>query len=527
MGTVPDAYFQFIMHYAPFVYVIPTAIGSDAAAGQKNVTVTTGANFESGYPVQISDGLNSEWNLVSSVVGNVVTMQNNLQHTYHAAAGKVEGPEPAYGRGVMSASFALDFLVQAYSASQFAGQKTAILAKIVELADWILTQQCVNAAKKAYGGFASAEESTQYWSIDAGRCILALLSAYQVTGDSRYLAAAKLCGGTFLKTVQDEQVYGGFARAVAIDDNWLYELDTESLYCLIGLKRLIDVDPSNAALYRGIADKAIAFLRSGVENLWLYFEPADSQWHRVGLTENEIYDDSLGFALLGLYIYEGWSDTCRNVYNSLQGIKAPAEFPAYNPAICWPGYIDVKNRSPACAYYDDVTSGILWRIRAAHDKPSLYFSVLVAEKYQAEFMNWGPLFTDYSPITPAKAMANVSWLAQLFLNYVNPASPFARILTSKGENLTLYPLKGAGASSSYGNALTVKAVVAASTAEELIFEVGYTQQDYITVYGLASLRMHDKVRRAGVDYEVQTVQPFLVNGDPEFFKCACRRLING
>jgi hypothetical protein len=527
MGTVPDAYFQFVMHYAPFVYVVPTAFVS-AATGQKNVTVADGSNFEASYPVQISDSGGNEWNTVASVLGNVITMENNLQRTYYAAnAGKVEGPEPAYGRGVMSAAFAIDFLSQAYGAAQFAGQQSAVLAKIGELADWILTQQCTNPAKKAYGGFASAEDSPQYWSIDAGICIPALIEAYQVTGDTDYLDAAKLCGGTFLKTVQDEQTYGGFARAVAIDDNWLLELDVECLYCLIGLKRLADIDTANASQYRAIADKAIAFFREGVENLWLYFEPADGQWHRVGLSENEIYDDSLGFALLGLYIYEGWSDTCKNVYGSLQGIKAPAEYPAYNPAICWPGYIDVKNRHPACAYYDDITSGILWRIRAAHDKPSLAFSVLVAQKYQTEFMDWGPLFTDYSPITPAKAMANVSWLAQLFLNYAYPPSPFARIVAGKGETLSLFPLQGVGDNASYGDALTVKAIVPTGTAGELIFEVGYTLQDYITVYSIVPFRMHDKVRRAGVDYEVQTVQSFALKGDPEYFKGVCRRFING
>ncbi len=98
MGTVPDAYFQFVMHYARFVYVVPTAL-SVAGAGQKDVTVADGVNFEAGYPVQISDSNGSEWNTVSLVVGNVVTMENNLQRTYYAAnGGKVEGPQPAYGR---------------------------------------------------------------------------------------------------------------------------------------------------------------------------------------------------------------------------------------------------------------------------------------------------------------------------------------------------------------------------------------------------------------------------------------------
>jgi hypothetical protein len=37
----------------------------------------------------------------------------------------------------------------------------------VELADWILTQQCTDSEKQAHGGFKSAESSTQYYSVDA------------------------------------------------------------------------------------------------------------------------------------------------------------------------------------------------------------------------------------------------------------------------------------------------------------------------------------------------------------------------
>jgi hypothetical protein len=459
LGTVPQAYYDFIMQFAPYLYVIPPDV-----------------------------------------------------------------PDPMYGRGVLSAAFAINFLSQAYTSSQYASRQTEIRGKIVELADWTLTQQCLDPARKAYGGFKSGETSTYYYSIDAGRCIPALLEAYQVTGETAYLDAAKLAGGTFLKTMQDQQSYGGFARAVTIDDAWLLELDVECLYCLIGLKMLIALDAENASLYRGIADKAVAFLRGGFEGLWLYFEPADSQWHRVGLNENMIFDDSFSFALLGLFTYEGWSDSCKAVYSSIQGIKA-SEYPAYNPAIGWPGYIDVKDRCPACTYYDGITSGILWRIRAAHDKPSLAFSMQILQKYQREFMNWGPTFTDYSPITPAKAMANVSWLSQLFLNYVDPATDLNRILAFSGENLTLFPLLDVGDKISYADSLPLKALVSLGTAGELVFEVGYAMQDYITVYSFVPLRVHDKVRRANVDYEVQTVQSFAVNGDPEYFKSVCRRLL--
>ena len=119
MGTVPEAYYQFVMHYAPYFYVIPTAMAADASAGQKNVTVADGSNFQAGFPVEIKDDAHSEWNEVDSVAGNVVTMKNNLQYTYYVNKnGKVEGPDPSFMRGAFPASFAIEFLYEAYSASQ-------------------------------------------------------------------------------------------------------------------------------------------------------------------------------------------------------------------------------------------------------------------------------------------------------------------------------------------------------------------------------------------------------------------------
>ncbi|MGF3536926.1 MAG: hypothetical protein ACQXXE_08785 [Candidatus Bathyarchaeia archaeon] len=100
MANVPEAYYQFIMHYAPYFYVIATKMAQDPPAGQKNVTVADGSKFQVGYPVEIKDDAHSEWNRVAAVNGNVLTMENNLQYTYYVNKnGRVEGPDPAYGRG--------------------------------------------------------------------------------------------------------------------------------------------------------------------------------------------------------------------------------------------------------------------------------------------------------------------------------------------------------------------------------------------------------------------------------------------
>ena len=119
MGTVPEAYYQFVVDYAPYVYVIP---GS--------------------------------------------------------------GPDLSTGKAVLAAAFAIDFLCEAYSAKQFEDRKTAICDKIVSLADWLLTQQCTDPARKAYGGFKSNETSDYYYSVDACRVIPSLLRAYELTNNA-------------------------------------------------------------------------------------------------------------------------------------------------------------------------------------------------------------------------------------------------------------------------------------------------------------------------------------------------------
>jgi hypothetical protein len=537
--NVPQSYYDFIMHYAPYFYVIPTLMTADSLAGQKNVTVADGTKFQAGFPVQIYDNSNSEWNVVASVNGNVVTMQNNLVNTYHVAnGGTVEGPDPAYGQGVFPAAFAIDFLYQAYSAPQFAANQAAILAEIQSLANFILTQQCTNASKKAYGGFASAVGSTQYYSVDACRVIPSLLKAYSLTQTASYLSAAILAGQTFLYNMQHQpsilgvhdKYYGGFARYVDINDSWRREMDIECLYGLIGLQMLAQTyDAANAATYNSMMSDAVGFLRSGFEQLYLDFDPkpsGDGNWHRVGLGETQVYDDPVSFALLGLYTYEGWSASCQKVYSFVETIRASAQYPAYNPAICWPGYLDVVTRFPACAYYDAVTSGILYKIRAAHDKPSFAYSMQIINAYQTQWMYWGPQFTDYSPITAQKAMTNVTWLAQLFLAYQDPSTDITHILSVNGESLLLYPVQQAADQVTWGSPLNLLGLVTLGAVGEIVLEPGYITEAHITVFSFLPIRVHDKIRRSGVDYEVITVSEEDLNGDPIFYKSVCRKLIS-
>lgn len=340
MGTVPQAYFNFIMDYAPYFYHIPET------------------------------GVDTEW-----------------------------------GRGPAPAAHAIDFLYEAYHDEQFETEKTNIYNKIVALADYLLSIQCADDNKLAYGGFQSKDGSSYYYNIDAMRAIPALLKAYDLAGTSAYLDAAELAGGTFLHNMQHkpselgqhDEYYGGFAPAVTITDTWLPEMHIIDLYGLIGLKMLYD--GTGEAKYQTMIDDAVGFYQDGFEELYSRYSPPssrDGQWHRIGMS-NTVYDDDFGYALCGLFHHEGWSLTVKKVYEFINTIGPSADYPPYNSAICWSGYVDVVARKVGCEYYDAVTARILWQIRAGHDKSAPEFSYNIISSHQEDFVYWGAKFQDYSP----------------------------------------------------------------------------------------------------------------------------------
>ena len=443
------------------------------------------------------------------------------------------GPDLTWGKGPAPAAHAIDFLYEAYYDSRFESRKTDIYNKIVSIADFILTLQCTDPAKKAYGGFKSTETSTYYYSIDASRVIPALLKAYDLTNNINYYNAAVLAGGTFLYTMQHPSVpsvhdkyYGGFCDAVTISDAWVLEMSIVCFYALIGLKML--KDRTGSATYQTMIDDFLAFMRTGLEGLWQKYSPPPSGsgvWSRIGLNNNEIYDDDFAYALLGLFSYEGWSLSCEKVYEFINTISASADYPGYNPNICWSGYIDVVTRKAACEYYDAVTSGILHSIRTAKDKPSLELSVQIVDLKSSQFMFWGVKFIDWSAMENKQSIVTVSWLSILLLKYQPVRTPFTEILEQAGENLTLYSVVQSEGHTSYLEGINVKAFVRLVRSDVLVIEPGYVTTDFFMAYTLLPIRQRDKIRRYGVDYEVVSVEVFRFLGEPYYYRALCRRLI--
>ncbi|MFB3887954.1 MAG: hypothetical protein ACE14S_00560 [Candidatus Bathyarchaeia archaeon] len=471
MPNLPEAYYDYVIDYAPYVYVVPGV-----------------------------------------------------------------GPDETMGRGAFAAAFAVDFLFEAYFDEQFDARSAEIEAKIVELADFILTQQCADAEREAYGGFKSTENSTQHYAVDACRCVPALLKAYELTSNSVYLASAVLAGNTFLFNMQHrpsqlgvhDRYYGGFARAVSLADAWQPQMDAECLHGLVALNMLCESDPAGRSQYEAMMLDALDFCRSGLEDCFSYFDPApsgDGSWHRVDAAGGVVYDDSMAYALLGVYDYEGWSATVQKAYALLNAVGSSRLYPAYNPGVCWAGYLNVASKTVACDYYDAVTAGILASIRRDHDKSAYDFSHRVISSHAAEFMFWGVKHADYAPVENKQATATVCWLGQMLLNYEAPVTRFTQVLNSKGENLTLQPVKEAGERTTYGEGIDIKAIVLPAKAEEILLEPGYVPNDYLVLHVFAPVRRGDKVCRNGVDYEILTVQDFAFKGETAYRKATCRRLM--
>lgn len=65
---------------------VNSLLTGDAAAAQKDVTVADGSKFSANQLVKIEDDAAWEYNEVSSIAGNVLTMVNNLENAYTVAA---------------------------------------------------------------------------------------------------------------------------------------------------------------------------------------------------------------------------------------------------------------------------------------------------------------------------------------------------------------------------------------------------------------------------------------------------------
>jgi hypothetical protein len=65
---------------------VPIAISTNASSGQKNIVVDNAANFIVGHNVLIKNTTLNEYGVIASILGNTLTLVNNLTNTYTTTA---------------------------------------------------------------------------------------------------------------------------------------------------------------------------------------------------------------------------------------------------------------------------------------------------------------------------------------------------------------------------------------------------------------------------------------------------------
>jgi hypothetical protein len=283
------------------------------------------------------------------------------------------------------------------------------------------------------------------------------------------------------------------ARAT-LSEAWLVGMYVADLYGTIALQQLYT--RTSEAKYQTMINDSLNFYRSGFENLYLKYSPppyGDGNWHRTGAQDNLIYDDDFGYALLGLYSYEGWSQTVKKVYEAINTIGNCTEYPSYNPLVCWAGYVDVIDHKPACEYYDCVTAGILFEIRNSYDSIALDQSAKSVLVNSDNFMFWGVKFSDYTPVENKKSTVTVAWLGRMMLNYSPLTSVFTRILQVHGRRITLLSRRETNGTVNYSEAATITAIINPAQAAEMFIQPGYASNDVVRVYTVSNIAHRDKI----------------------------------
>ena len=150
--------------------------------------------------------------------------------------------------------------------------------------------------------------------------------------------------------------------------------------------------------------------------------------------------------LLGLYEVEGWSVNCQKVYNFLNNIKASAQYPAYNPAVCWAGYIDVISRFSAMRLLRRRHKRNPLQNPQNHDKPSLEFSIKIIGKHsRRNSCSGAPNMQTTAMLKTRKLWLRFAGLLIYSSTTKNHQPNSQEILKSKGETVQLYPIRESAA----------------------------------------------------------------------------------
>ena len=108
---------------------------------------------------------------------------------------------------------------------------------------------------------------------------------------------------------------------------------------------------------------------------------------------------------------------------------------------------------------------------------------------------------------------------------------FPQILNQEGVTVTWKKRQEGAADPDTGDlAITwttedIKAIVQPASAEEIVFEPGYSVADYFRLFVTADIQQKDRVVWQGAEWEILPPEAFYFRGNLEYRTTLCRRLM--
>lgn len=272
--------------------------------------------------------------------------------------------------------------------ARWSPSKVEELIPYIELgADYLCAMQYRDDAKAIYGGFRGASSdgnTTCFGAACAGR---GLLSAYLVTGQPRYLEAARravtylkvlndpnptylaLYGETPIPAVAENATWSSFCDRIQSDDKINITSANWNLVAAVFLQEMYDLegDATLPAIIEGARDfQAYGVLNgldyfaiknaaptSKVSVAWPFFSGhtyADGAWHRLGepAGTNTVGTDQIEYGLASLYELDYSLTLLRAAYETYRDfahadVGSTSFGDAYDGAICFTGFFRVNS----------------------------------------------------------------------------------------------------------------------------------------------------------------------------------------
>jgi phage minor structural protein len=297
---------------------------------------------------------------------------------------------------------------------QYPEQGANLMPILEELARYLMSLQWTDERTARYGGFSTSDSLGSARAFGTGKAMNALLAAYEVTKNPKYLASCEraaiflsvlanpnpkyqaLYGSTPIPNEVENTGFAGFCDQVQSDDTINVICTTWNLTATKALYKLWQV--TGKTEYKTLCDQTRDWMAYGVINGYDYFSikntapgskvstswpnltsglTGDGIWHRLGdyVDTSTVGTDQIEYGLEALWVTGYDTQLLKNAYEfycSLPPASPETSFGSnYDSSICWTGYFRINSpvyngESKAFgSYYDSQGAGTLLAFKKA------------------------------------------------------------------------------------------------------------------------------------------------------------------